>query len=194
MRSPHLILIAAVSCFSWLGSCQTGHQRTSIRTDKSRDRDALHSSQNLNDLAAAAANGQSNEELELDQRLYDALDGVDRARTTGASLVEPMRVYTAAEMPRKTGPRNGHAYDATAQFHTADDGDFRQGFEENFKPHDLCDWWNSGQQNDELTWSESADRILRVIGNGVVKNGYNMFLVPGQTAGISFIHFLIQYL
>lgn len=34
--------------------------------------------------------------------------------------------------------------------------------------------------------SESADRLLRIIGNGVVKNGYNMFMAPGQTQGESY--------
>ncbi|KAE9416488.1 hypothetical protein Angca_009168, partial [Angiostrongylus cantonensis] len=31
--------------------------------------------------------------------------------------------------------------------------------------------------------TEPGDRLLKVIGNGVVKDGYNMFLVPGQAHG-----------
>ncbi|VDN59741.1 unnamed protein product [Dracunculus medinensis] len=33
--------------------------------------------------------------------------------------------------------------------------------------------------------SESADRLLRIIGNGVVKDGYNMFMAPGQAQGLT---------
>uniref|UniRef100_A0AC34FI46 Uncharacterized protein n=1 Tax=Panagrolaimus sp. ES5 TaxID=591445 RepID=A0AC34FI46_9BILA len=55
-------------------------------------------------------------------------------------------------------------------------------FDENYKTHSICEEWNSGQQgnNVNLEWTESADRLLRIIGNGVVKNGYNMFMAPGQ--------------
>uniref|UniRef100_A0A915B680 Neurotransmitter-gated ion-channel ligand-binding domain-containing protein n=1 Tax=Parascaris univalens TaxID=6257 RepID=A0A915B680_PARUN len=58
-------------------------------------------------------------------------------------------------------------------------------FDKNFKTHSLCESWNSGKQTDNLEWSESADRLLRIIGNGVVKNGYNMFMAPGQAQGKS---------
>uniref|UniRef100_A0AC35UB93 Cation transporter family protein n=1 Tax=Rhabditophanes sp. KR3021 TaxID=114890 RepID=A0AC35UB93_9BILA len=58
-------------------------------------------------------------------------------------------------------------------------------FDENYPVHDLCDQIHSGGQTDNLEWSESADRILKVIGNGVMKNGYNMFMAPGQVEGKS---------
>ncbi|EJW73290.1 hypothetical protein WUBG_15803, partial [Wuchereria bancrofti] len=31
--------------------------------------------------------------------------------------------------------------------------------------------------------AEPADRLLRIIGNGVVKDGYNMFMTPSQAEG-----------
>ncbi|KJH49296.1 Cation transporter family protein [Dictyocaulus viviparus] len=52
-----------------------------------------------------------------------------------------------------------------------------------YKVHDLCEKSNSGSQSSELVWTEPGDRLLKVIGNGVVKDGYNMFLVPGQAQG-----------
>uniref|UniRef100_A0A913I4W5 Neur_chan_LBD domain-containing protein n=1 Tax=Strongyloides stercoralis TaxID=6248 RepID=A0A913I4W5_STRER len=58
-------------------------------------------------------------------------------------------------------------------------------FDKNYPIHNLCDEKNSGHQTDNLLWSESADRILKVIGNGVVKNGYNMFEAPSQREGKS---------
>ena len=103
MRSSLVTIIAATFCFGPLGVCQMSGPRTSILTDQSRDRDYVHSSQEADNLNEMAANSIKSDELELDQRLYDALNGMERARTTGASLVEPMRVYTAAEMPRKIG-------------------------------------------------------------------------------------------
>ena len=56
-------------------------------------------------------------------------------------------------------------------------------FDENYKTHSICEESNSGQQgnNVNLEWTESADRLLRIIGNGVVKNGYNMFMAPGAS-------------
>uniref|UniRef100_A0A914E850 Uncharacterized protein n=1 Tax=Acrobeloides nanus TaxID=290746 RepID=A0A914E850_9BILA len=56
-------------------------------------------------------------------------------------------------------------------------------FDENYKTHSLCESWNSGHQSSDLEWSESADRLLRIIGNGVVQDGYNMFMAPGQGNG-----------
>ncbi|CEF63279.1 Gamma-aminobutyric acid A receptor/Glycine receptor alpha family and Neurotransmitter-gated ion-channel transmembrane domain and Neurotransmitter-gated ion-channel family and Neurotransmitter-gated ion-channel ligand-binding domain-containing protein [Strongyloides ratti] len=58
-------------------------------------------------------------------------------------------------------------------------------FDKNYPIHNLCDDEHSGHQTDNLLWSESADRLLKVIGNGVVKNGYNMFMAPGQAEGKS---------
>uniref|UniRef100_A0A0N5B682 Neur_chan_LBD domain-containing protein n=1 Tax=Strongyloides papillosus TaxID=174720 RepID=A0A0N5B682_STREA len=58
-------------------------------------------------------------------------------------------------------------------------------FDKNYPIHNLCDEASSGHQTDNLLWSESADRLLKVIGNGVVKNGYNMFMAPGQAEGKS---------
>ncbi|ULT90494.1 hypothetical protein L3Y34_008672 [Caenorhabditis briggsae] len=49
--------------------------------------------------------------------------------------------------------------------------------------HDLCEPHKSGGQTGELIWSESGDRLLKVIGNGVVEDGYNMFMAPGQSQG-----------
>ncbi|CAI2353229.1 unnamed protein product [Caenorhabditis sp. 36 PRJEB53466] len=49
--------------------------------------------------------------------------------------------------------------------------------------HDLCEPHKSGGQTGELIWSESGDRLLKVIGNGVVEDGYNMFMAPGQSHG-----------
>ncbi|CCD64425.1 Ligand-Gated ion Channel [Caenorhabditis elegans] len=49
--------------------------------------------------------------------------------------------------------------------------------------HDLCEPHKSGGQTGELKWSESGDRLLKVIGNGVVEDGYNMFMAPGQSQG-----------
>uniref|UniRef100_A0A915DCR2 Uncharacterized protein n=1 Tax=Ditylenchus dipsaci TaxID=166011 RepID=A0A915DCR2_9BILA len=37
----------------------------------------------------------------------------------------------------------------------------------------------------DLEWSEPADRLFEVIGNGVVPGGYDMFLAPGQIQGKS---------
>uniref|UniRef100_A0AC34Q6D6 Uncharacterized protein n=1 Tax=Panagrolaimus sp. JU765 TaxID=591449 RepID=A0AC34Q6D6_9BILA len=56
-------------------------------------------------------------------------------------------------------------------------------FDENFKTHSICEEWNSGGQENKvnLEYTESADRLLKIIGNGVVKNGYNMFMAPGQS-------------
>uniref|UniRef100_A0A914QRR1 Uncharacterized protein n=1 Tax=Panagrolaimus davidi TaxID=227884 RepID=A0A914QRR1_9BILA len=56
-------------------------------------------------------------------------------------------------------------------------------FDESYKTHSICEEWNSGQQgnNVNLEWTESADRLLKIIGNGVVKNGYNMFMAPGAS-------------
>ncbi|KAE9552955.1 hypothetical protein FO519_003832 [Halicephalobus sp. NKZ332] len=56
-------------------------------------------------------------------------------------------------------------------------------FDENYKTHSICEEWNSGRQGNmlNLEYTESADRLLRIIGNGVVKNGYNMFMAPGQS-------------
>ena len=60
-------------------------------------------------------------------------------------------------------------------------------FDDNYKTHSICEEWNSGQQgnNVNLEWTESADRLLRIIGNGVVKNGYNMFMAPGASQKVS---------
>uniref|UniRef100_A0A158P926 Neur_chan_LBD domain-containing protein n=1 Tax=Angiostrongylus cantonensis TaxID=6313 RepID=A0A158P926_ANGCA len=56
-------------------------------------------------------------------------------------------------------------------------------YDPSYKVHDLCEKSNSGSQTSELVWTEPGDRLLKVIGNGVVKDGYNMFLVPGQAHG-----------
>lgn len=56
-------------------------------------------------------------------------------------------------------------------------------YDPNYKVHDLCEKSNSGGQTSELIWTEPGDRLLKVIGNGVVKDGYNMFLAPGQAQG-----------
>ncbi|XGW03717.1 hypothetical protein V3C99_015134 [Haemonchus contortus] len=56
-------------------------------------------------------------------------------------------------------------------------------YDPNYKVHDLCEKSNSGGQTGELIWTEPGDRLLKVIGNGVVKDGYNMFLAPGQAQG-----------
>lgn len=113
MRSSFVVFVlAATFHFSQLGVCQLSGPRTSILTDQSRDRDFMHSQQDDNNLNDMAGKNINNDELEMDQRLYDALDGMDRTRTTGASLVEPMRVYTAAEMPRKLGKSIGFIFAA----------------------------------------------------------------------------------
>ncbi|VDO12384.1 unnamed protein product, partial [Brugia timori] len=52
----------------------------------------------------------------------------------------------------------------------------KTAFDSNFKTHTICESWNSGNQPDDLLWTEPADRLLRIIGNGVVKDGYNMFM------------------
>ena len=56
-------------------------------------------------------------------------------------------------------------------------------FDDNYKTHSICEEWNSGRQGNmlNLEYTESADRLLKIIGNGVVKNGYNMFMAPGQS-------------
>uniref|UniRef100_A0A0N5D306 Neur_chan_LBD domain-containing protein n=1 Tax=Thelazia callipaeda TaxID=103827 RepID=A0A0N5D306_THECL len=59
----------------------------------------------------------------------------------------------------------------------------RTAFDKAFKTHAICESWNSGNQPDDLLWSEPADRLLRIIGNGVVKDGYNMFMTPSQAQG-----------
>ncbi|VDM75705.1 unnamed protein product, partial [Strongylus vulgaris] len=56
-------------------------------------------------------------------------------------------------------------------------------YDPSYKIHDLCEESNSGKQTGELIWAEPGDRLLKIIGNGVVKNGYNMFLAPGQEQG-----------
>uniref|UniRef100_A0A1I7XM05 Cation transporter family protein n=1 Tax=Heterorhabditis bacteriophora TaxID=37862 RepID=A0A1I7XM05_HETBA len=56
-------------------------------------------------------------------------------------------------------------------------------YDPSYKVHDLCESVNSGKQSGSLVWTESGDRLLKVIGNGVVKDGYNMFLAPGQAQG-----------
>ncbi|WKY10816.1 hypothetical protein Q1695_002851 [Nippostrongylus brasiliensis] len=56
-------------------------------------------------------------------------------------------------------------------------------YDPSYKVHDLCEKSNSGGQTSELIWTEPGDRLLKVIGNGVVKDGYNMFLAPGQAQG-----------
>ncbi|ETN78354.1 Neurotransmitter-gated ion-channel ligand binding domain protein [Necator americanus] len=56
-------------------------------------------------------------------------------------------------------------------------------YDPSYKIHDLCEESNSGKQTSELIWTEPGDRLLKVIGNGVVKDGYNMFLAPGQAQG-----------
>ncbi|KAL3985243.1 cation transporter family protein [Acanthocheilonema viteae] len=59
----------------------------------------------------------------------------------------------------------------------------KTAFDSNFKTHAICESWNSGNQPDNLLWAEPADRLLRIIGNGVVKDGYNMFMTPSQAEG-----------
>lgn len=56
-------------------------------------------------------------------------------------------------------------------------------FDNSYKTHSICEEWNSGRQGNmlNLEYTESADRLLKIIGNGVVKNGYNMFMAPGQS-------------
>ncbi|CAI4223226.1 unnamed protein product [Auanema sp. JU1783] len=56
-------------------------------------------------------------------------------------------------------------------------------YDPRYKIHDLCEPERSGHQTNELIWTESGDRILKVIGNGVVKDGYNMFMAPSQAWG-----------
>ncbi|EFP08337.1 CRE-LGC-39 protein [Caenorhabditis remanei] len=56
-------------------------------------------------------------------------------------------------------------------------------YDSDYVIHDLCEPHKSGGQTGELIWSESGDRLLKVIGNGVVEDGYNMFMAPGQSQG-----------
>ncbi|CAJ0591297.1 unnamed protein product [Cylicocyclus nassatus] len=58
-------------------------------------------------------------------------------------------------------------------------------YDPSYKIHDLCEESNSGKQTryGQLIWTETGDRLLKIIGNGVVKDGYNMFLAPGQAHG-----------
>ncbi|VDM56769.1 unnamed protein product [Angiostrongylus costaricensis] len=68
--------------------------------------------------------------------------------------------------------------------HEEDENVFKSlWYDPSYKVHDLCEKSNSGSQTSELVWTEPGDRLLKVIGNGVVKDGYNMFLVPGQVHG-----------
>ncbi|CAJ0947795.1 unnamed protein product, partial [Mesorhabditis belari] len=52
-----------------------------------------------------------------------------------------------------------------------------------FRVHSLCEPHNSGNQNEQLVWTESGDRLLKIIGNGVVAGGYNMMMAPNQALG-----------
>ncbi|CAJ0568026.1 unnamed protein product, partial [Mesorhabditis spiculigera] len=56
-------------------------------------------------------------------------------------------------------------------------------YDPDYKVHSLCEPHSSGNQNEQLVWTESGDRLLKVIGNGVVKDGYNMFMAPNQARG-----------
>ncbi|CAD6190073.1 unnamed protein product [Caenorhabditis auriculariae] len=68
--------------------------------------------------------------------------------------------------------------------HEEDENIFKKlWYDKSYKVHDLCEPHNSGHQTGELIWTESGDRLLKVIGNGVVKDGYNMFMAPGQSQG-----------
>ncbi|VDK49276.1 unnamed protein product [Anisakis simplex] len=103
---------------------------------------------------------------------------------------EQLHTYTA-QFARSTQSHRSFVGDGAAHIGGAATPDGKRHnrfsttkFDENFKTHSLCESWNSGKQPDNLEWSESADRLLRVIGNGVVKNGYNMFMAPGQSQGL----------
>ncbi|GMR59987.1 hypothetical protein PMAYCL1PPCAC_30182, partial [Pristionchus mayeri] len=51
------------------------------------------------------------------------------------------------------------------------------------KIHNICEENRSGPAKMNLTWSEPGDLLLKIVGNGVVKGGYNMFMAPGQAKG-----------
>ncbi|GMT11949.1 hypothetical protein PFISCL1PPCAC_3246, partial [Pristionchus fissidentatus] len=51
------------------------------------------------------------------------------------------------------------------------------------KIHNICEENRSGRPRSNLTWSEPGDLLLKIVGNGVVKGGYNMFMAPGQAKG-----------
>ncbi|KAI1722774.1 neurotransmitter-gated ion-channel ligand binding domain-containing protein [Ditylenchus destructor] len=57
-------------------------------------------------------------------------------------------------------------------------------FDPTFPVHNLCGPWNSGGQTSDLEWSEPADRLFEIIGNGVSEH-YNMFMAPGQLRGVT---------
>lgn len=73
----------------------------------------------------------------------------------------------------------------------ADENIFKKvWFDPTYRIHNLCEPEKSGNHADQLLWSESADRLLKIIGNGVVKDGYNMFMAPGQARGLPSLSFL----
>eukprot|EP00080_Pristionchus_pacificus_P013235 PDM73255.1 transmembrane ion channel [Pristionchus pacificus] len=49
--------------------------------------------------------------------------------------------------------------------------------------HNICEEHRSGPARKNLTWSEPGDLLLKIVGNGIVKGGYNMFMAPGQAKG-----------
>ncbi|CAI5452202.1 unnamed protein product [Caenorhabditis angaria] len=86
---------------------------------------------------------------------------------------EDLRVYTS-EFARKVR-------DDEKVNHGRDKMKYQQ-YDYDYPIHQLCEEEKSGQrETDTLDWTESGDRLLKIIGNGVVENGYNMFMAPGQS-------------
>ncbi|TKR89602.1 hypothetical protein L596_013678 [Steinernema carpocapsae] len=102
-----------------------------------------------------------------------------------ANVIAPLQTFT--DQFAKSAQARGHPDDFSSENETPTPHNrfANTAFDSNFKTHSLCESWNSGGQSDNLEWSESADRLLRIIGNGVVKNGYNMFMAPGQSQGLA---------
>lgn len=96
-----------------------------------------------------------------------------------------------------------HSAASDEQSSEKNDGDHRtttNHHNSDFKPesrHELCEATEGHDPLQDFVWfvlvsdiqcmisfrSEPADKLLRVIGNGVVDGGYNMFLAPGQVNG-----------
>ncbi|KAK0412668.1 hypothetical protein QR680_006344 [Steinernema hermaphroditum] len=100
-----------------------------------------------------------------------------------ANVIAPLQAFT--DQFAKSAQARGQNDDFSAEMGGKYNRFSTTSFDANFKTHSLCESWNSGGQSDNLEWSESADRLLRIIGNGVVKNGYNMFMAPGQSQGLA---------
>ncbi|KAI6189857.1 Glycine receptor subunit beta-type 4 [Aphelenchoides bicaudatus] len=56
-------------------------------------------------------------------------------------------------------------------------------FDPKYEAHDLCEFWNTGKQSSDLTWSEPADKLFNLIRRDGEHQYYNLFMAPGQFEG-----------